>query len=179
MHDHPDGQPVRGRAAEDIRGGQVDAVALHRIAGADPGVLGHPFFVMEFVDSCARTDAQGLDAVLRAWLGCTAGCTAPLEPIGSRCSSWASRGLLTKLRAVADRAGDPGPDIALREGTGIPAVIVWELAYAGDAAENLAYLALIRDRLVPAAVEGPGHERRGLRRASLASLDAFTKAGTG
>src|SRR5580693_163952 len=32
----------------------------------DPAALGHPFFVMEFVDGRARTDEEGLDDMLRA-----------------------------------------------------------------------------------------------------------------
>lgn len=32
----------------------------------DPGVIGHPFFVMEFVDGAARTDDLGIDDMLRS-----------------------------------------------------------------------------------------------------------------
>jgi len=42
--------------------------------------------------------------------------------------------------------GDPGPGNALHDGAGIAAVIDWEFAHAGDAAEDWAYLALIRGR---------------------------------
>jgi len=42
--------------------------------------------------------------------------------------------------------GDPGPGNALHDGSGIAAVIDWEFAHAGDAAEDWSYLALIRGR---------------------------------
>jgi aminoglycoside phosphotransferase (APT) family kinase protein len=42
--------------------------------------------------------------------------------------------------------GDPGPGNALHDGRGVAAVIDWEFAHAGDAAEDWAYLALIRGR---------------------------------
>ena len=44
--------------------------------------------------------------------------------------------------------GDPGPGNALHDGSGIAAVIDWEFAHAGDAAEDWSYLALIRGRRV-------------------------------
>ena len=42
--------------------------------------------------------------------------------------------------------GDPGPGNALADSAGVAAVIDWEFAHAGDAAEDWAYLALIRGR---------------------------------
>lgn len=42
--------------------------------------------------------------------------------------------------------GDPGPGNALQDADGVAAVIDWEFAHAGDAAEDWAYLALIRGR---------------------------------
>ncbi len=49
--------------------------------------------------------------------------------------------------------GDPGPGNALHDGSGIAAVIDWEFAHAGDAAEDWSYLALVRGRrLMPPAL---------------------------
>ena len=42
--------------------------------------------------------------------------------------------------------GDPGPGNALQNEHGVAAVIDWEFTHAGDAAEDWAYLALIRGR---------------------------------
>jgi aminoglycoside phosphotransferase (APT) family kinase protein len=148
----------------------------------DPGVLGHPFFVMEFVDGRARTDDEGLDDMLRAlaWLhrlepeavdevaaldGLPPG-RGPEQAIDAQLRHWhdmyrsavpypiplLDRGfawLRSNLRATGPSVivhGDPGPGNALQDATGVAAVIDWELAHAGDAAEDWAYLALIRGR---------------------------------
>jgi aminoglycoside phosphotransferase (APT) family kinase protein len=148
----------------------------------DPGVLGHPFFVMEFVEGRARTDDEGLDDVLRTLarlygLGQAAvdevaaldGIPAGAEPeraIEAQLRHWhevylsavtypiplLERGfawLRANLRATGPSVvvhGDPGPGNALADDAGVAAVIDWELAHAGDAAEDWAYLALIRGR---------------------------------
>jgi len=148
----------------------------------DPGVLGHPFFVMEYIDGHARTDAEGLDDVLRALArlhrlepeavdevaaldGIPAG-GEPEQAIDAQLRHWhdvyrsavarpiplLERGfawLRANLRPTGPPVivhGDPGPGNALQDVTGVAAVIDWELAHAGDAAEDWAYLALIRGR---------------------------------
>ena len=148
----------------------------------DPAVLGHPFFVMDYVDGRARTDDEGLDDMLRA-LGRLHGLgqeavdeVAALDglpagqqperaieaqlqhwhdvyrsavrypiPLLERCFAW----LRANLRATGPSVvvhGDPGPGNALQDSAGVAAVIDWEFAHVGDAAEDWAYLALIRGR---------------------------------
>jgi aminoglycoside phosphotransferase (APT) family kinase protein len=148
----------------------------------DPGVLGHPFFVMEYVDGRARTDDEGLDDVLRtlarlyglgqaavdevaALDGIPAGCE-PEHAIEAQLRHWHEvyRSAVTypiplleqgfawlraNLRPTGPSVivhGDPGPGNALADAAGVAAVIDWELAHVGDAAEDWAYLALIRGR---------------------------------
>jgi aminoglycoside phosphotransferase (APT) family kinase protein len=148
----------------------------------DPRVLGHPFFVMEYVDGRARTDDEGLDDMLRAMGrlhglgrhavdevaaldGLPAG-QGPDQAIGAQLRHWhevyrsavsypiplLERGfawLRVNLRATGPPVivhGDPGPGNALQDAWGVAAVIDWEFAHAGDAAEDWAYLALIRGR---------------------------------
>ena len=148
----------------------------------DPDALGHPFFVMEFVDGRARTDDEGLDDMLRAlrrlhdlgrepadevaaldglpaargpepaidaqlrhWHDVYRSAVAYPIPLLERGFAW----LRANLRATGPSVivhGDPGPGNALQDATGVAAVIDWELAHAGDAAEDWAYLALIRGR---------------------------------
>jgi aminoglycoside phosphotransferase (APT) family kinase protein len=148
----------------------------------DPGVLGHPFFVMEFVEGRARTDDDGLadmlralarlhglgpeaveevaaldglpaglapeqaiDAQLRHWHDVYRSAVAYPIPLLERCFSW----LRANLRATGPSVvvhGDPGPGNALQDAGGVAAVIDWEFAHVGDAAEDWAYLALIRGR---------------------------------
>jgi aminoglycoside phosphotransferase (APT) family kinase protein len=147
-----------------------------------PAPLGHPFFVMEFVEGRARTDDDGLDDVLRvlhrlyglgqeaadevaALDGLGAG-HAPEQAIDAQLRHWhdvyrsavaypiplLERGfawLRAHLRPTGPSVivhGDPGPGNALQDVTGVAAVIDWEFAHAGDAAEDWAYLALIRGR---------------------------------
>jgi aminoglycoside phosphotransferase (APT) family kinase protein len=148
----------------------------------DPDAIGHPFFVMEFVDGRARTDDEGLDDMLRALRrlhelgreaadevaaldGLPAG-RGPEQAIDAQLRHWhdvyrsavtypiplLERGfawLRANLRPTGPPVivhGDPGPGNALQDGTGVAAVIDWELTHAGDAAEDWAYLALIRGR---------------------------------
>lgn len=148
----------------------------------DPAPLGHPFFVMEFVEGRARTDDDGLDDVLRALARLYAlGPEAvdevaaldglppghpPEQAIDAQLEHWyqvyrtaaaypiplLERGfawLRANLRPTGPSVivhGDPGPGNALQNETGVAAVIDWELAHAGDAAEDWSYLALIRGR---------------------------------
>jgi aminoglycoside phosphotransferase (APT) family kinase protein len=148
----------------------------------DPGVLGHPFFVMEHVAGRPRTDDEGLDDMLRSLAqlhglgrqavdaiaaldGLPAG-SEPEQAIDAQLRHWhrvyrsaveypiplLERGfawLRAHLRATGPPVvvhGDPGPGNALQDSAGVAAVIDWELAHAGDAAEDWAYLALIRGR---------------------------------
>jgi aminoglycoside phosphotransferase (APT) family kinase protein len=148
----------------------------------DLDALGHPFFVMEFVDGRARTDDEGLDDMLRALRrlhglgqeaadavaaldGLPAG-RGPEQAIDAQLRHWhdvyrsavaypiplLERGfawLRANLRPTGASVivhGDPGPGNALQDAAGVAAVIDWELAHAGDAAEDWAYLALIRGR---------------------------------
>jgi len=148
----------------------------------EPDALGHPFFVMEFVDGRARTDDEGLDDMLRALrrlhdlgpdaadeVGALDGLApgrGPEQAIDAQLRHWhdvyrsavpypiplLERGfawLRANLRPTGPPVvvhGDPGPGNALQDATGVAAVIDWELAHAGDAAEDWAYLALIRGR---------------------------------
>jgi aminoglycoside phosphotransferase (APT) family kinase protein len=161
------------------RGYPVPAVVWEE---PDPAAVGHPFFVMEFVDGRARTDDEGLDDVLRAlrrlhglgpqaadevasldglpaargpehaidaqlrhWHDVYRSAAAYPIPLLERCFAW----LRAHLRPTGPSVivhGDPGPGNALQDATGVAAVIDWEFVHAGDAAEDWAYLALIRGR---------------------------------
>jgi len=148
----------------------------------DPGVLGHPFFVMEHVAGHARTDDEGLDDMLRSLAqlhglgretvdeiaaldGLPAG-SEPEQVINAQLHHWSDvyrsaveypipllersfAWLRANLRPTAPSVivhGDPGPGNALQDESGVAAVIDWEFAHVGDAAEDWAYLALIRGR---------------------------------
>ena len=148
----------------------------------DPAAVGHPFFVMDFVDGRARTDDEGLDDLLRAlrrlhdlgqqaadevaaldglpsgrgpehaidaelrhWHDMYRSAVAYPVPLLERAFAW----LRAHLRPTGPSVivhGDPGPGNALQDSAGVAAVIDWELAHVGDAAEDWAYLALIRGR---------------------------------
>jgi aminoglycoside phosphotransferase (APT) family kinase protein len=155
----------------------------------DAGVIGAPFFVMEFVSGAARTDDAGIDDMLRSLadlhrLGRAAvdqvadldgvppgsppesAIDAQLEhwhqvyraavptpiPLLERAFAW----LRMHLRPTGPTVivhGDPGPGNALQNENGVAAVIDWEFAHAGDAAEDWAYLALIRGRKLAGPAE--------------------------
>jgi aminoglycoside phosphotransferase (APT) family kinase protein len=155
----------------------------------DPGVLGHPFFVMSHVGGQARTDDAGLDDMLRALRqlhglgqhavdevaaldGLPADCP-PRRAIDAQLHHWHAvyrsavrypiplleRGfawLRANLRPTGPSVivhGDPGPGNALQDRGGVAAVIDWEFAHTGDAAEDWAYLVLIRGRRLGSPAE--------------------------
>jgi aminoglycoside phosphotransferase (APT) family kinase protein len=88
---------------------------------------------------------RAIDAQLRHWHDVYRSAVANPIPLLERGFAW----LRANLRPTGPPAivhGDPGPGNALQDDTGVVAVIDWELAHAGDAAEDWAYLALIRGR---------------------------------
>jgi aminoglycoside phosphotransferase (APT) family kinase protein len=88
---------------------------------------------------------QAIDAQLRHWHDVYRSAVDYPIPLLERSFAW----LRTNLRATAPSVivhGDPGPGNALQDEDGVAAVIDWELTHAGDAAEDWAYLALIRGR---------------------------------
>ena len=154
----------------------------------DAGVIGSPFFVMEFVEGAARTDDAGLDDMLRSlaalhrldrqtvdavaaldgvlpgsppdsaieaqlrhWHDVYRGAVRYPIPLLERGFAWLRSNLPATGPSVIVH-GDPGPGNALQNDTGVTAVIDWEFTHAGDAAEDWAYLALIRGR----KLAGPG-----------------------
>jgi aminoglycoside phosphotransferase (APT) family kinase protein len=155
----------------------------------DAAALGHPFFVMEFVEGDARTDDAGIDDMLHSLVelhrlgadpvervaaldGVPAG-SSPEAVIEAQLQHWhgvyranvpvaiplLERGfawLRANLRPTGPSVivhGDPGPGNALQNDDGVAAVVDWELAHAGDAAEDWAYLALIRGRKLAGPAE--------------------------
>lgn len=155
----------------------------------DPAVIGHPFFVMEYVAGAARTDDAGLDDMLRAvsglhklgreavddvallddlpanstseqaidaqlrhWLDVYRSSVGGAIPLLDRAFAWLRTHLLPTGPTVVVH-GDPGPGNALQDETGVAAVIDWEFAHVGDAAEDWAYLVLIRGRRLGTPVE--------------------------
>ena len=107
----------------------------------------------ETVDQIAALDGlaagasaeQVIEAQLRYWHGVYRSAVDYPIPLLERGFAW----LRANLRATGPPVvvhGDPGPGNALQSDRGVTAVIDWELAHAGDAAEDWAYLALIRGR---------------------------------
>jgi aminoglycoside phosphotransferase (APT) family kinase protein len=92
-----------------------------------------------------RGPEQAIDAQLRHWHDVYRSAVAYPIPLLERGFAW----LRANLRPTGPSVivhGDPGPGNALQDATGVAAVIDWELTHAGDAAEDWAYLALIRGR---------------------------------
>ena len=138
-------------------------------------VLGEPFFVMEEVPGAVRLDDQGLDDIIRSVedlhrvpvsvldpSGRTAEqvvfdniehwrsmyrAHAPEHPLIERGADW----LHAHLRPTGPSVivhGDAGPGNALFDESRGLTTIDWEFAHVGDAAEDWAYLALIRGRRI-------------------------------
>jgi aminoglycoside phosphotransferase (APT) family kinase protein len=95
--------------------------------------------------AAGATPEQVIAAQLRHWHGVYRSAVGYPIPLLERGFAW----LRANLRATGPPVivhGDPGPGNALQDDRGVTAVIDWELAHAGDAAEDWAYLALIRGR---------------------------------
>jgi aminoglycoside phosphotransferase (APT) family kinase protein len=88
---------------------------------------------------------QAIDAQLRHWHGVYRSAVDYPIPLLERGFAWLRANLRATGRPVVVH-GDPGPGNALQNEGGVAAVIDWELAHVGDAAEDWAYLALIRGR---------------------------------
>lgn len=149
----------------------VPAIVHVEATGA---VLGEPFFVMEEVRGDVRLDDTGLDDIIRSvadlhrvpvtaiddsgrtaeqvisdnidgWLALYRA-HAPLPiPVIEQGAAW----LRAKLEPTGPSVivhGDAGPGNALFDAENGLTVLDWEFAHVGDAAEDWAYLALIRGR---------------------------------
>jgi aminoglycoside phosphotransferase (APT) family kinase protein len=142
------------------------------------GVLGQPFFVMEEVPGVVRLDDQGLDDIIRSVADLhrvpvtvldDSGRTpeqvvsdnieywrsmyrehAPELPLVEHAADWLHEHLLPTGPAVIVH-GDAGPGNALFDPERGLTTIDWEFAHVGDAAEDWAYLALIRGRRIMSA----------------------------
>jgi len=148
----------------------VPAVEAMEQSGA---VLGQPFFIMEEVPGVVRVDDEGLDDIIRsvddlhrvpASVLDASGRTpeqviadtiegwraryrrhAPEIPLVERGADWLREHLMPTGPTVIVH-GDAGPGNALYEPARGITTIDWEFAHVGDAAEDWAYLALIRGR---------------------------------
>ena len=137
-------------------------------------VLGEPFFIMEEVRGRVRLDDAGLDDIIRSvaelhgvpvtaintsnrgaeqvirdnidgWLSLyRAHATTPI-PLIEQGAAWLRENLEPTGPSVIVH-GDAGPGNALFDEEHGLTVLDWEFAHVGDAAEDWAYLALIRGR---------------------------------
>jgi aminoglycoside phosphotransferase (APT) family kinase protein len=152
-------------------GYRVPAIVHVEATGA---VLGEPFFVMEEVRGEVRLDDTGLDDIIRSVADLHRVPVTAIDPSGRTAEQVISDnidGWLSLYRAHAPlpiplieqgaawlRAnleptgpsvivhGDAGPGNALFDAENGLTVLDWEFAHVGDAAEDWAYLALIRGR---------------------------------
>lgn len=86
-----------------------------------------------------------IEAQLRHWHDVYRAAVPCPIPLLERAFAWLRRNLRPTGPSVVVH-GDPGPGNALQNEHGVAAVIDWEFTHAGDAAEDWAYLALIRGR---------------------------------
>lgn len=137
-------------------------------------VLGEPFFVMEEVRGAVRLDDAGLDDIIRSvaelhrvpvtaldttgrtaeqvvrdnidgWLALYRAHAPMPIPLIEQGAAWLRMNLEPTGPSVVVH-GDAGPGNALFHETDGLTVLDWEFAHVGDAAEDWAYLALIRGR---------------------------------
>lgn len=163
---------VRSMRALHDAGFSVPAVTAVEESGS---VLGEPFFVMEEVPGVVRLDDQGLDDIIRSVVSLHAlpvtilddSGRTPEQVVSDNIEYWRSmyrehspeiplieRGadwLHEHLRPTGSSVivhGDAGPGNALFDPERGLTTIDWEFAHVGDAAEDWAYLALIRGRRI-------------------------------
>ena len=139
-------------------------------------ILGQPFLIMEHVDGVVRLDDQGLDDIIRSvaalhtlpasildprprtpeqvisdnidgWLALYRQHAPVTIPLIDDAAAWLRRHLRPTGPSVIVH-GDAGPGNALFDATSGLTVLDWEFAHVGDAAEDWAYLALIRGRRI-------------------------------
>jgi len=120
--------------------------ALHRL---DPAVVDE----VAALDGVAPgSDPQAaIEAQLAHWYRVYRTALPIPLPLLELSFAWLRRNLCPTGPSVVVH-GDPGPGNALQDDHGVAAVIDWEFTHAGDAAEDWAYLALIRGR----KLAGPG-----------------------
>lgn len=154
------------------------SVPMVEVVEESGAVLGEPFFVMEEVPGIVRVDEQGLDDIIRSiaelhrvpvgvldqsarsaeqivadnieyWRALYRRHSPP-SPLVEHGADW----LLEHLQPTGPSVivhGDAGPGNALFDpGRGLT-TIDWEFAHVGDAAEDWAYLAIIRGRRIMTA----------------------------
>jgi aminoglycoside phosphotransferase (APT) family kinase protein len=134
---------VAGQARTDERGlsDMLRSVsALHDLA---PAIVDE-IAALDGVAADARAE-EAIAAQLRHWYRVYRDAVALPIPLLECCFAWLHANLPSTGRTVAVH-GDPGPGNALQDERGVAAVIDWEFVHAGDAAEDWAYLALVRGR---------------------------------
>lgn len=163
---------VRAMRALHDAGFSVPKVELLESTGA---VLGEPFFVMEEVPGVVRLDDQGLDDIIRSVADLHAvpvevlddSARSPKQVVRDNIEAWRSMyrehaprmplvelgadWLLEHLEPTGPSVivhGDAGPGNALFDPDRGLTTIDWEFAHVGDAAEDWAYLAIIRGRRI-------------------------------